>query len=107
MWVASRIINIFEVAPECLDIPCLFWHEGHTKSFACKKEVSQSGGRLRSSQLGVGLRSRKSYPGHEAVKTMTRWVSIFGSFVGFSQNSRNSHDKMLKSANFTFLCLQF
>ena len=28
---------------------------------------------------------------HRAVKTMTRWVSIFGSCVGFSLYSRDSH----------------
>ena len=44
---------------------------------------------------------------HGAVKMKTRWVSIFGCYVGFSQSSRDNHTwhthKMWKVPNFTFL----
>ena len=40
---------------------------------------------------------------HGAVKTMTKWVGIFGSCVGFSLSFRDIHTENFKSVSFTLL----
>ena len=119
LWVASRIIfSIFEAVLECLKEPlCLFWWKDHTKNCASmnlcdrRKEwrmfVSQEWDswvetHVRSPGCEAGQRAVWSQERrHRVVKMITRWVSIFGSCVGFSLSSHDSYtytQRMLKSA---------
>ena len=102
---------------------CLYWYEDHTKSFAREntqnwkrrtKDVNpkRRGRHFRSQEWNskVGSLEWDFEAGRWKVRTMTRWVSIFGCCVRFSLSYRDSHmniHRMLKSAYFTFLRLQF
>ena len=71
------------------------------------KDIILSGVRLWGGQLGVRLWSMESR--HRAMKTMKRWVSIFGSCVGFSLTSHNSHEhtyieEIVCSSKSIFVC---
>ena len=119
-WMSGQreelISGIFEGAPEYLeDLPLSVLARRSHKKLCPRKPtrleewtkdiVSQewdSGEESQSLKNGTPKQSfrsetpkqrvQKSSPGHEAVKTMTRWVSIFDSCVGFSQSSSDSHE---------------
>ena len=139
LWVADGIISgIFEVALESQeDLPLSTLAQRQHKELCPRKPAglekkdegrwsvrsetpeqrvkdSSPGRRAGQSALRCQRAVRSQVRRHRAVNTMT---SIFGSCVGFSQSSHDSHiytQRMFISANFTFLhfavlnpCLSF
>ena len=125
LWLAGRIISgriisgIFEAALECFEGS--LWHEDNTKSHAREnlrdrkrrtKNVSQPGVRLQSSQLEMKLWKRESEGQAHDTEQWIRWpdesaflvaASDFRWVIAIAMNIL----RMIKSANFTFLRLQF
>ena len=138
-WVAKEGILSPASLKRCQSVQKTFfrllWREDHTKSCAREnlrdwnrriKRASQLGVRLRSEQCGAEKESIRSIElsqseaekqsarnmesRHRAMKTMARWVSIFGSCVGLSPSSRVIHKKYtpecLKVPDFSSWVLQ-
>ena len=116
LWVVGGIIfNIFEAAPECLDIPLsiLAWrpHKNQCSRKSAKPEESQSVSsetpeqRVRHPERREGILESRSTT-RSGDDDDQRWISIFDSYVGFLLSYHDSHtytQRILKSSNFTFL----